>query len=159
MRQELLKAMTWQDLVEIVEETESVFDDEIYDGKNPNETFTTPESYYKEVMRRLRDKYKSVMPIVERYPVVLEAAQQATGTILSNSRSRENTFVRCLVAHKLHTEGYSYHEIGKMMKRDHSTITHLFFNMADMLSVPEAYKEEIERYREFIELCESASLT
>jgi hypothetical protein len=38
------------------------------------------------------------------------------------------------------------------MKRDHSTITHLANRMRDMLSLPNAYKWEVQQYKRFEEL-------
>lgn len=153
MNPDLLRHLTWQDIVEITEESESVFDDEIYAGKNPNESFPTPESYYEEVLRRLRKKHKCLPPIGERYDIVLAAAQVAVGRQITAERSAENTLIRSLVAYRLHNDGYSYHEIGGYMRRDHSTVTHLYFKMRDMLSVPGAYKEEMRVYEKFESLC------
>lgn len=153
MRRDLLRQMTWEDVLEIVCETEAVFDEEVQDGRNPNETFQSPKSYYTEVIRRLRNKYRILPPIEERYPIVLKAAEQATSWFLTESRERENTLIRAFVSYHLHEEGYSYSEIGKMMKRDHSTITHLAYKMRDMLSLPNAYKWEVQQFRRFEELC------
>ena len=72
--------------------------------------------------------------------------------MLTDSRERENTLIRCIVAYKLREEGYSYADIGKMMKRDHSTITHLANRMRDMLSLPNAYKWEVQQFKRFEEL-------
>jgi hypothetical protein len=152
MRRDLLKQMTWEDVVEIVNETESLFDGEVEKGYNPNVVFTSPEAYYNEVLRRLREKYGIPPPVEERYPTVLKAAEQATSWMLTDSRERENTLIRSFVAYKLREEGYSYADIGKMMKRDHSTITHLANRMRDMLSLPNAYKWEVQQYKRFEEM-------
>jgi hypothetical protein len=52
----------------------------------------------------------------------------------------------------LHREGYSYTEIRRVMMRDHSTITHLDHRMMDMLSLPNAYKGEVQQYKRFEEM-------
>lgn len=152
MRRDLLKQMTWEDVVEIIEETESLFDGEVQMGFDPNVVYTSPEAYYNEVLRRLREKYGILPPVEERFPVVLKAAEQATSWMLTDSRERENTLIRSFVAYKLREEGYSYADIGKMMKRDHSTITHLANRMRDMLSLPNAYKWEVQQYKRFEEM-------
>ena len=149
MRTDILKWLTWEDLVEIVRESDAVFDDEIYAHRNPDETYPTAEAYYREVLRRLRMRYGSLPPINEVYPSVLEMAEEAAGWRLTDGRCRENTLIHCLVTYKLHNDGYSYGEIGKMMNRDHSTITHYYLKMRDMLSVPYAYRWEIEVYKRF----------
>lgn len=152
MKPSILRNLTWEDILEIVIETEAVFDDEVQEGRNPNETFQSPETYYKEVLRRLRGQNDVPPPIEERYPTVLQAAEQATSWMLTDSRERENTLIRQFVAYKLHGEGYSYTEIGKIMHRDHSTITHLAYRMRDMLSLPNAYKWEVQQFKRFEEI-------
>lgn len=143
MRQYLLKQMTWEDVKEIVNTALNT----------PFNEPTPEDDCYKIVLRVLRGMNNVPPPIEERYPEVLHAAEQATSWVLSNSREKENTLVRCFVAYKLHEEGYSYTEIGKIMRRDHSTITHLVFRMRDMLSLPNAYKFEVQQFKRFEELC------
>ena len=138
--------MTWEEVKEISDMIDSLivpFDD---DEKTEEEVF------YTEVLRRLRGQNGVPPPIEETYPKVLQAAEQATSWMLTDSRERENTLIRQFVAHKLHKDGYSYTEIGKIMHRDHSTITHLVHRMRDMLSLPNAYKWEVQQYKRFEEL-------
>ena len=140
MRQYLLKQMTWENIKEISDMIDSLivpFDD---DEKTEDEVF------YTEVLRQLRGQNGVPPPIEERFGFVLSCAEIACGQKLGDSRERENTLIRCFVAYELHNEGYSYSEIGKIMKRDHSTITHLAHRMSDMLSVPAYYKREIELF-------------
>ncbi len=153
MNTNVLRQMSWNDIVEIVNETEAVFDGEVQEGRNPNEVFTSPESYYREVLRRLRERYGILPPIEERYPVVLKAAESAVSWFLTDTRERENSLIRCFVAYRLCEEGYLQSEIGKMMKRDHSTVSILANKMRDMLSVPAAYKWEIQQFKRFEGLC------
>jgi predicted DNA-binding protein YlxM (UPF0122 family) len=46
-------------------------------------------------------------------------------------------------------EGYTFYEIAHLMQRDHSSIVYHVKRMANMLSVPEAYKKEMAMWREF----------
>lgn len=152
MRRDLLKQMTWQDVQEIWWQTEQVLrsiPDE--PEKWPEWAFNTSTRFSK-ALAILRDENDVPPPVEERYPSVLKAAEQATSWMLTDSRERENTLIRCIVAYKLREEGYSYADIGKMMKRDHSTITHLANRMRDMLSLPNAYKWEVQQYKKFEEL-------
>lgn len=152
MKPSILRNLTWEDILEIAIETEAVFDDEVQEGRNPNETFQSPETYYKEVLRRLRGQNGIPPPIEGRFPKVLRTAEQATSWMLTDTRERENTLIRSFVAYKLHNEGYSCTEIGKIMKRDHSTITNLVHRMRDMLSLPNAYKWEVQQFKRFEEM-------
>lgn len=152
MNKSILRNMTWEDVLEIVCATEAVFDDEVQEGRNPNDTFQSPQTYYTEVLRRLRGQNGVPPPIEETFPKVLQAAEQATSWMLTDSRERENTLIRSFVAYKLHEIGYSYSEIGKMLKRDHSTITNLVHRVRDMLSLPNAYKWEVQQFKRFEEM-------
>lgn len=149
MKPHLLKQMTWEEVKEIVNLADAIITPT---SREFPVCWANEEDYYAEVLRRLRGQNGVPPPIEERYPVVLQAAEQATSWTLTNSREKENTLVRCFIAHKLHDDGYSYTEIGKIMHRDHSTITHLVFRMRDMLSLPIAYKWEVKQYNSFEEL-------
>lgn len=55
-------------------------------------------------------------------------AARASGTTvmgtLSNSRLQINVMSRSLVYYKLHKDGYSVSEIGRLLRRDHATVIH-----------------------------------
>lgn len=148
MKPHLLKQMTWEEVREIVNRADEI----ISRKKELPAWWKSEEDYYNEILRQLRGQNGVPPPIEERYPVVLQAAEQATSWVLTDTRERENTLIRQFVAYKLHGEGYSYTEIGKIMKRDHSTITHLAYRMRDMLSLPNAYKWEVQQYKRFEEM-------
>ncbi len=141
MKPSLLRNMTWEDIREIV----------VVVYHTPTCEMDA-EHYFKSVLSVLRNENNVPPPIEETFPKVLQAAEQATSWILTDSRERENTIIRSFVSYHLHEEGYSYSEIGKMMKRDHSTITHLANRMRDMLSLPNAYKWEVQQFRRFEEM-------
>ena len=147
MRKSLLKQITWEEVKEISDMIDSLmmipFDDVEMRGE---------EGFYTEVLRQLRGQNGVPPPIEERYPGVLACAEIVWGNKLTDSRERENILIRSFAAYKLHEEGYSYSEIGKMLKRDHSTVTNLVHRVRDMLSVPYAYKEEVAKYNEFEKL-------
>lgn len=88
----------------------------------------------------------------ERYDVVLQAAEEATGWKLSNSRTAENSTIRAFVSYHMHNEGFSYESIGRVMHRNHSTITHLVRKMEDMISLPDVYREEMGMYEKMCEM-------
>lgn len=139
MNKSILRNLTWEDVREIR-------------TTDPGGVFVSDEQFHKAVLNFLREKHSILRPIVERYPAILKAAEEATSWMLTDSRERENSLIRSFVAYKLHGDGYSFSEIGKMLKRDHSTIAHLVYRMRDMLSVPSAYKWEVQQYKRFEEL-------
>ena len=148
MTPSILRNLTWEDVKEISDTIDSL----IVPDDEKTEVLYDEEVFYTEVLRRLRGQNGVPPPIEETYPKVLQAAEQATLWTLTNSRDRQNTIIRQFVAHRLHNDGYSYSEIGKIMKRDHSTITHLVHRMRDMLSLPNAYKWEVQQYKRFEEM-------
>lgn len=95
--------------------------------------------------------YKS--PVEKRYYTVLRAAQQVVGIRLGEGRRKEDVLIRVFVSHRLRSEGYSFEAIGKVMHRDHSTVIHYVrSNMGDMLSLPNMYREELEKYKKMNEI-------
>lgn len=89
------------------------------------------------------------IPVQVRFEIVLCAAEKATGRRLTNTREAGNTVIRAFISNRLHREGYTFSEIGRTIHRDHSTVTHLDKRMKEILSVPGAYRTELEQFREF----------
>jgi hypothetical protein len=92
---------------------------------------------------------------VERYDVIMYFAQMANGVQLTNERTQKNTDIRMMVAYRMHQEGYSYSEIGKLMSRDHSTVAYWNRCMREMLSLPGAFKNFMGRYEHFNRLLDN----
>lgn len=136
MRQELLKILTTDDIQEILDAGQLLW-----------ENYEEPLA--ENILRQLLEENECPPSIGLRFPFVLACAEQATGRKLSRERSKDNTTFRAFVAYKLREEGYTYSDIGKMLQRDHSTVMHLCNIMRDMLSVPMAYQDEMKMYREF----------
>ncbi len=152
MNKSILRNLTWEDVQEIWFTTDQVLHSiPLEPEKWPEWAFNT-STRFGMALSVLRNENNVPPPIEERYPVVLQAAEQATSWMLTDSRERENTIIRQFVAYRLHEDGYSFSEIGKMLKRDHSTIAHLCYRMRDMLSVPSAYKWEARQFKRFEEL-------
>lgn len=149
----LLQPLSWRDVVEIVETANSVYYDELRAGRDPRETYPNGEAYYREVVRRLRKNNDCRPPLDERFPQILAAAETVVGCQLTDARSWENTIIRAFVAYRMHNEGYTRHEAGIYLNRDHATITYLYFKIADMFSVPQAYKTELSMLKRFESIC------
>ena len=151
MRQVLLELLTWSDIEEIIHAEEEVLCEA--NGK----TFPTPESYFTEVLTKVRGEAEFKPPIGERYDIVLYAAQLAVGKQLCSGRAEDDVLIRVFTAYRLRKEGYSLGAIGKVMHRDHSTITHYIRNkMSDMLAVPRFYRRELEMYDKMNEILDNA---
>ena len=146
MRQGLLKQLMWEDIQEIWFETDKTLHSE------PVKAMATASERFSLALKNLREKNDCHPPIGERYPFVLSCAELSVGQPLANMRDKNNTIIRSFVSYQLHREGYSYTDIGRMMKRDHSTVIHLVRKTEDMLSLPQAYKQEVDMYNKMQEL-------
>ena len=148
MKPSILRNITWEEVKEVVNLADAIITPT---SREFPVCWANEEDYYKEILR-LRGLNGVPPPIEETYPKVLQAAEQATSWVLTDSRERENTLIRQFVSFRLHNEGYSYSEIGKMLKRDHSTVTNLVHRMRDMLSLPMVYRQEVQQFKRFEEL-------
>lgn len=151
MRQVLLELLTWSDIEEIIHAEEQVLCEA--NGKE----FPTPESYFTEVLKKVRGDTEFKPPISERYAIILYAAQLAVGKQLCSGRAEDDVLIRVFTAYRLRKEGYSLGAIGNVMHRDHSTVTHYIRKkMADMMSVPGVYRRELEMYDKMNEILDNA---
>lgn len=139
MRKELLKILTADDVQEILDAGELLWNDYI-------------EPTAGNILRQLLDENDCPPSVGERFPFVLACAETVVGRKLSRERCEENTLIRSFVSYILRNEGYGYTEIGQMLGRDHSTVIHLYNRMSDMLSVPYAYRKEIDMFRALEEM-------
>ena len=101
---------------------------------------------------RQMDEDSTKPSVVARYDVLLFAAQFVTGIQLTARRTTEDTKVRMLIAHELHSEGYTFYEVGKAMSRDHSTASYLYKRMDDVIKNPAIWREMDNNYKRFKEL-------
>ena len=139
MRQGLLKLLTWEDVKEIVGVALST----------PFDEPTPEDECCKEFLRILLKNNECPPTIGERFPFVLSCAEIAVGRKVGKERCEDNTLIRSFVSYQLRKEEYGYCEIGRMLGRDHSTVVHLYNKMSDILSVPNAYRNEMEKWKEF----------
>jgi len=147
MKQSVLTLLTW-------DEVQEIFTEALMVNEEHSRMFgeSVSEENCKDTLRSLRDRYDCIAPIAERYDEVLDAAEKAVGVKLNPGRDAMTTTVRSFVAYRLHKEGYSYTDIGRMMGRDHSSVIHLVERKENALSVPGAYKTENEMFNRFNEL-------
>ena len=143
MRQELLKQLMWEDIQEIWYETDKTLHSELV------KAMATASERFSLALKNLHEKNECPPTIGERFPFVLACAEIAVGRTLGNERCEDNTLIRSFVSYQLRKEEYGYCEIGRMLGRDHSSVIYLYNKMSDMMSVPNAYREEMEKWKEF----------
>ena len=152
MNKSILRGLTWEDVQEIWFTTDQVLRSIPEEPERWPEWAFNTSTRFGQALRALRGENGVPPPIEERYPGVLACAEIACGQALTDTRERENTQIRQFVAYRLHNDGYSYSEIGKMLKRDHSTVTNLVHRMRDMLSLPMVYRQEVQQFKRFEEI-------
>lgn len=68
---------------------------------------------------------------------------------IPNNRVSMSVLARSLVAYQMSLEGYTTTYIGKIINRDHSTITLLKERVSNMLKMPNFYPHEMVVWNEF----------
>ena len=158
MTNDLLSQLTIQDIREIRDIIRCI-DDEcvLFDlEKKDYSEYINSDEFFKDVLNRMKDNNHYKPPCKERYPVLLEQAEYVTSyTQNPNSRTTENVFIRSIVAHQLHEEGYTYSEIGRVIKKSHATVMFYVNKVNDMLSLPQMYETEITQYEQFKEIADT----
>ena len=66
-------------------------------------------------------------------------------------KSRKPRWVWCrrMVAYQLLLEGYSLHETGRMIGKDHATVVQMRHRMQDAFCYPYAYRDILELWKNF----------
>lgn len=139
MKTELVNKLTWEDIQEI--------DRTIYELEESD--YHGYEEYYSEVIRRLHIKYKTLPACRDRYKEILPIAEHIVGEKNRKERTFELTVLRCMVANKLHEEGYTISDIGRVMRYDHSTVSFYLSKKADFFALPLMYEREVRWFNAF----------
>ena len=71
---------------------------------------------------------------------------------IKDRRYRNDVLARTFIAYIMYNEGFSLYQIGKLIKKDHSTVMHYVNRTNDMISVPSFYTFELEKLNEIIKL-------
>ena len=87
----------------------------------------------------------------DRYAILKDIAEKATGHTLTESRSRENTELRMLIATEMQSEGFTQEEIGTWMGRDHSTVAHYTAIFEDARKLPVMFADLLAKHQSFIQ--------
>lgn len=139
MQTSLISKMTWQDVREIATAANNA---------NVNE-FTNEEEYYSNVLLGLNRQYKTLTACRERYKEILPIAEGIVGMKNRKERLFDLIVLRGMVACKLHDEGYSISDIGRVMGYNHSTIIHYFDKRRDFFTLPLMYEREVRWFKQF----------
>lgn len=86
----------------------------------------------------------------DRFGVLLGYMERIVGfPIQDKSRESSHAWARAMVASQLIDEGFSTVEIGRMMGKDHSTVSYMRKKMRDALAYECAYKDIVGVWKQF----------
>lgn len=99
------------------------------------------------------ESYEKVTPVEEAGAVYVSVMNELLGRdILERSRERELVWARYMVCYRLIEDGYTLGKTGKFMNLDHATVLHGKRQVANMLEMPQMFREEIGLWKKFTEL-------
>lgn len=86
----------------------------------------------------------------ERFQVLYDIATRMFGQgILTGSRDYLLTLGRKFIVYQMIEEGYSRANVGRHLRRHHSSIIHLYKMMQDVFEQPHAFKVEMAYWEQF----------
>lgn len=86
----------------------------------------------------------------QKFYLFLTVAEETFGKgVLTSSRAFPLVLARRFVVWKLRECGYSWHEIGQFIKKDHSSAIHMWEMMDDIFHHPDIFKLEIAYWEEY----------
>lgn len=101
----------------------------------------------------LVEKMERPHPSMNRGLYLLNKMEMILGEpVLSKSREVRYVWARAMVVYQMMTEGFGVTETGRMIGKNHSTITYLRHRMKDALDYPAAYRDIIDMWNKFKKL-------
>ena len=143
MNPEITNLLTWEDVKEIVNAADSIVPDIT--------AYPDERKYYKDVLKRLRDNLTEKQ---RHYLYLVGKAEGATGYKATRRRDYQSVLTRSFVSYRLWKEGMTYMDIGRLSGKAHATIMNQVRNIADMMTMPSAFKNEVALYCKFEESLE-----
>lgn len=90
------------------------------------------------------------MNAVSWYQYMREVASRIVGVDNTNeSRNRGSVLARSMVAFQLKCDGMNLTNIGKLMGKDHSTVSHMINKMIDIFAYPNLFYRENAYWNQF----------
>lgn len=86
----------------------------------------------------------------ERFNLLYKIVTEMFGNgILSGCKQYNLVLGRRFIAYQMHNEGYSWTEISRLLKKDHSSVIHMYKMMDDIFDYPEVFYLEISHWNIF----------
>lgn len=105
------------------------------------------EELYKHLGKLIQEeKFYNENERVKKMEQIKNAVCYAMGLCVygHNNRERQNVIVRVITANVLLRMGCTENSVGKIMKKDHSTIHHYRETMNTWLEFPDVYRKELK---------------
>ena len=86
----------------------------------------------------------------ERFNLLYKIVTEMFGNgILSGCKQYNLVLGRRFIAYQMHNEGYSWTEISRLLKKDHSSVIHMYKSMDEIFDYPEIFHLEISHWNIF----------
>lgn len=86
----------------------------------------------------------------KRFETLLAIATDICGSgIMTHTVEPVSTLGRNMIAYQLRQEGYKTTEIGRLLKRDHSTVVYMISKVHDLVEYPNVFVDEEKIWNKF----------
>ena len=113
------------------------------DGILIRECLQLRQEHKKRLIDILQDSMKIDESDDSRFKTMLSIATELCGTgIMTKTIEPMSSLGRNMIAYQLRQEGYKTTEIGRLLKRDHSTVVYMISMIHDLVEYPNVFVEE-----------------
>ena len=89
----------------------------------------------------------------ERFNLLFKIVTEMFGNgILSGCKQYNLVLGRRFIAYQMHNEGYTWSEIGRLLKKAHASVMHMYKMMDEVFDYPEIFFLEISQWNQFTKL-------
>lgn len=113
-----------------------------------------PKGEQRQLLLLLQDRIaynasrRNIAPPAQRFAELDNALHDYTGrSVADRDQRRTMVWARHLLAYQMRTEGYSLNEIGRCIRRDHTTVLSSLRQVENMMAMPQAYRFEFAMLR------------
>ena len=120
------------------------------DGILIRECLGLRREHKKRLIDILQDSLKMDESDDSRFQTLLKIATELCGTgIMTRTVEHMSSLGRNMIAYQLRMEGYDSSHVGRLMKRNHSTVYAMIAKIYDLIEYPDVFVDEEAIWKEF----------
>lgn len=120
------------------------------DGILIRECLGLRQEHKKRLIDILQDSMKMDESDDSRFQTLLKIATELCGTgIMTRTVEHMSSLGRNMIAYQLRKEGYGSSHIGRLLKRNHSTVCAMIAKINDLIEYPDVFVDEEVIWNEF----------